>query len=134
MAALHMIAAGDVRAAMSAYERAGALREAVALGAARLLPEDATLTSLRTRWAAQLAAGGQFETAAAQHLAGVHACLRPCGVGICARVSVSLCVSVWGPVAGGGVRNCPALSSDMVTDYVASVHHPARADVTYIHP
>ena len=70
MAALHLIGTGDVREAMAMYERAGALREAVMVGAAHLLPGDSSLCSLRCRWAAQLAAARQQQAAATQFLAG----------------------------------------------------------------
>ena len=43
LAALHHVSLDDVAAAVAVYRRAGLLREALALGAARLLPDDPTL-------------------------------------------------------------------------------------------
>lgn len=70
MAALHWLAVGDVDEAMATYQRAGALREAVTLGTARLLPNDPPLVSLRRLWAAQLLSQKQYSAAAAQYIAG----------------------------------------------------------------
>ncbi len=43
LASLHLLALGDVHAALGVYRAAGMLREAAELGAARLLPEDPAL-------------------------------------------------------------------------------------------
>jgi hypothetical protein len=43
LAVLHLLALDDVSAALSVLRRAGLLRDAVALGTLRLLPEDPAL-------------------------------------------------------------------------------------------
>lgn len=43
LAALHLLALGDVRAALGVYRAVGMLREAVELAAARLMPGDPAL-------------------------------------------------------------------------------------------
>ena len=70
MAALHLLATGDVDAALTAYQRAGLLKEAVTLAELRLLPGDARLSALSTAWALQLEAAGHFEAAAEAFLKG----------------------------------------------------------------
>ena len=70
MAALHLLATGDLDASLAAYQRAGLLREAVTLAELRLLPGDARLSALCTAWALQLEAAGQLEAAAEAFLKG----------------------------------------------------------------
>jgi len=65
LAAAYRLAARDVRGAVAGYERAGLLRDALALAGARLLPEDPGLLRLRRAAAAAAAAEGQLEAAAA---------------------------------------------------------------------
>jgi hypothetical protein len=43
LATLHLLALGDVHAALGVYHTTGMLREAAELAAARLLPEDTAL-------------------------------------------------------------------------------------------
>lgn len=50
LAALHLLCTGDVHGAMQTYARAHLLGEAVALGSARLLPQDPFLQVSTAAW------------------------------------------------------------------------------------
>eukprot|EP00891_Asterochloris_glomerata_P002101 jgi/Astpho2/2101/Aster-x1042 len=70
LAALHLLSTGDVHGAMQTYARAHLLGEAVALGSARLLPQDPFLQDLHRLQAAEQEQGSRFAEAAGSYLAG----------------------------------------------------------------
>ena len=69
-AVMHLLAVRDIRPAIALYTRAGMHREAAALATARLLPGDPDAVAAQQAHSTVLLASGNFEAAAAQHLAG----------------------------------------------------------------
>ncbi|KAL4424453.1 hypothetical protein ABPG77_006391 [Micractinium sp. CCAP 211/92] len=96
LASLHLLAAGRAEEAVQVYQRAGLLREAVALATARLLPGHPLLQELHAAYAEQLSSKAQHEAAAAHLLAArqwaaAAAALCSRGTALSAAAAVQLC-------------------------------------------
>ncbi|KAL4525109.1 hypothetical protein Ndes2526A_g07193 [Nannochloris sp. 'desiccata'] len=69
LAVLHLTSIGDPVAACKVYTRAGMVREAASLAAAKLPPRHPLVLETRQVYASQLEGRGDFERAAAQYIA-----------------------------------------------------------------